>query len=359
MRTRRTSSLIAASVVAIAALVACATPPVRTAPFRARPDSVEPGNLHGPFSGRVVDASGGAPVAGALVYASWTFEAGAALPTPAGFRDFTGSTDADGRYTIPALAAGDVPSGARLTDFVLVVYKRGYVAYRSDRRFLDLGPRMDFAQRQNHVALERWREDYSHVRHLRYVGGGPAVAALTSWETEEAVAELSGARKGPGELVPGRGSGPFVVAAVLLTEADIKAQTRFDGSFETGPMGDEPDTAAYSSQHFKAMGRPESYDVALRMWRLEPGEAQERYEELAQSLPGVSRTDELASRSLRATEGEIRGVAFLDGPRGLVVLLTCGTAQCGSEDDVVALGRRIVQRIEQLVPAPAAQGGTP
>ncbi len=351
MLTRSPLSRLTVAAVIITALTACATRPVRTAQFRARPDSVEPGNLHGPFSGRVVDGAGGAPVAGALVYASWTFEAGAALPTPAGFRDFTGSTDADGRYAIPALARDAVPDGARLTDFTLVIYKRGYVAYRSDRRFLDLGPRMDFAQRENQVSLERWREDYSHVRHLRYVGGGPAVAALTSWEADEAIAELSGQDAGRGELVPGIGKGPYVVAAVLLTRADIKAQTRFDGDFETGPLGDEPDTAAYSSQHFKAMGRPESFDIALRMWRLSPGEAQERFEELSQSLPGVTRTDELASRSLRAMEGDIRGIAFLDGPRGLVVLLTCGKAQCAAEDDVVQLGRRIIERIEQLVPA--------
>jgi hypothetical protein len=336
-------------------IAACATPPVRTAPFRARPDSVAAGNLHGPFTGRVIDGAGGAPVAGALVYASWTFEAGAALPTPAGFADFTGSTDAEGRYEIPRLAQDKVPAGARLTDFVLVIYKRGYVAYRSDRRFADLGPRMDFAQRENHVALERWREDYSHVQHLRYVGGGPAVAALTSWEADEAIAELARKGEGPGEVVAGRGKGPFIVAAVLLTEADIKAQTRFDGDFETGPLGDEPDTAAYSSQHFKAMGRPESFDVALRMWRMDPADAQERYEELSQSLPGVTRTDEIASKSLRAMEGDIRGIAFLDGPRGLVVLLTCGKAQCAAENDVVELGKHIARRIEALIPSGGSQ----
>ncbi|MCA9679746.1 MAG: carboxypeptidase regulatory-like domain-containing protein [Kofleriaceae bacterium] len=333
---------------------ACATTPVRTAPFRARPDSVEPGDLRGPFSGRVVDSSGGAPIAGALVYASWSFETGAALPSPAGFEDFTGSTDADGNYRIPRLADAKVPAGARLVDFTLVVYKRGYVAYRSDRRFADLGPRMDFAQRQNQVALERWRDDYSHARHLRYIGGGPAVAALTSWEAEEAIAELSGTKRGPGELVPNMGNGPYLVAAQLLREADIKAQTRYDGAFETGPLGDEPDTAAYSSQHFKALGRPETFDVAVRLWRMTAGDAQERYEELAQSLPGVTRTDEIASRSLRAAEGDIRGVAFLDGPRGLVVLLTCGQGQCASEDDAVALAHKIDDRIEQLWPLKGA-----
>jgi hypothetical protein len=336
------------------ALAGCAPTPVRTAPFRVRPDSVDAGDLRGPFTGRVVDASSGSPVAGALVYAAWTFEAGAALPIPGGFREHVASTDANGYYELPTVdSLGGAPeSGARLTDFTLVIYKRGFVAYRSDRRFDDLGPRLDFAQKQNQVALERWRDDFSHARHLRYVGGGKAVAALTAWEAEEAIAELSGTRtKGPGELLPDLGEGTWVVAAQLVTEADIKAQTRFDGSFETGPLADEPDTASYSSQHFKALGRPESYDVAIRLWRSDPGQAQTRYDELIETLPKADLRDEIASRSLRAIEGDIRGVAFLDGPRGIVVLLTCGKGQCADIEDTVALAKKAHDRIEQLLPA--------
>jgi hypothetical protein len=334
---------------ALLVLGACAAQPVRTAPFRARPDSVEPGDLRGPFTGRVVDAASASPVAGALVYASWTFEAGAGLPIPGGYREHIGNTDANGYYEVPRVGAA--PDGARLVDFTLVVYKRGFVAYRSDRRFSDFGPRLDFSQKQHQIALERWRDDYSHARHLRYVGGGAAVTALTSWEAEEAIAELSGARaKGPGELLPGIGEGPYVVAAQLLNEADIKAQTRFDGSFETGPLGDEPDTSAYSSQHFKALGRPESFDVAIRLWRSDAGGAQSRYDELRTSLPEIDERDEIASRSLRALEGDIRGVAFLDGPRGLVLLLTCGKSQCATMDDAVALAKQAHAKIERLWP---------
>jgi len=329
-------------------ICSCAPAPVRTAPFRARPDAVVAGDLRGPFTGRVIDAQGGSPVAGALVYAAWTYEIGAGLPQPGGFREAVASTDADGKYVVPVVT--DAPVNAHLSDFVLVIYKRGYVAYRSDRRFADLGPRLDFAQLHNEVQLERWREDFSHARHLRYVGGGAAVTALTRWEAEDAIAELSGDRAGPGELIPNLGTGPYVVAAQLLTPADIKGQTRFDGNFETGPLGDEPDTSEYSSQHYKALGSPETFDVALRVWRSDAGGAQERYEELIGTLQAPDLTDEMASRSLRAVEGDVRGVAFLDGPRGLVVLLTCGENQCTSMDDAVALGHMIDDRIQQLWP---------
>jgi hypothetical protein len=334
--------------VGAAGLTGCATgPELRPAPFRARPDSVDPGTLRGPFSGRVFDGSNKSPIAGALVYATWSFETGSGLLTPAGFHEHVGSTDAAGRYRIPVL--DNAPAGVRVTDFVLVIYKRGFVAYRSDRRFTDLGPRLDFAQQDNQIILERWRAELSHARHLRYIGGGTAVAALTGWEAAEAAAELSSGRQ-PGELRPGQGDGPYIVAAQLLTESDIKARTKYDGSFETGPLSDEPDTASYSSQHFKALGRAETFDIALRMWRLDTGSAQERYEELLEQLPGIEERDEIASRSFRALEGGIKAISFFDGPRGIVVLLTCGQAQCGTADDAVALARIVHDRIKTLAP---------
>lgn len=317
------------------------------------------GDLRGPFTGKVLDAATRTPVAGALVYAAWTFERGSGLPAAAGFHEYVGSTDSTGGYNVPQLQ--DVPAGARLTDFQLLVYKRGFVAYRSDRRFADLGPRLDFAQRQQQVLLERWRDDFSHARHLRYVGGGAAVAALTGWEADLAAAEMSGQGVRPGslgtDLTITTGRGPYLVAAQLLTDTDIKAQTKFDGSFETGPLGDEPDTASYSSQHWKALSRPETWDVALRMWRLDGTAATDRYEELLGSLPSAEEKGEIATRSLRAIEGDIRGIAFLDAPRGIVVLITCGRSQCASPDDAVALAKKIHDRILGLWPI--TTGGTP
>ena len=336
-------------------LASCADTPIRTAPFRTRPDAAEAGSLIGPFTGRVIDGTTHAPIAGALVYGAWTLERGTALLEPAGSKEFVGSTDAGGNYKVPTLAA--LPEGARVTEFTLLVYKRGFIAYRSDRRFTDLGLRMDFAQHGNQVLLERWRNELSHARHLRFVGSGTAVAALTQWELGDASAELDGRRlPGSDDLRPGRGEGQYVVAAQLLTETDIKARTKFDGSFETGPLSDEPDTATYSSQHFKALGRPETWDVAIRVWRLDPGKAQERYDELLTQLPGVQEKDEIASRSFQAAEKEIRGVGFLDAPRGVVVLLTCGSNQCISPEDSGALAQTIYGRVKTLLPTTLGSG---
>jgi hypothetical protein len=331
----------------VLATAACTPPIARTAPFRTRPDAAEPGSLVGPFSGRVLDAATHAGVAGALVYGTWTLERGTGLLEPAGAREYVGSTDASGYYKVPALES--LPRGVRVTEFTLLVYKRGFIAYRSDRRFNDLGPRMDFAQNDNQVLLERWRNELSHARHLRFVGSGTAVAALTQWELADASAELDGRRPQGEDLRPGRGEGTYIVAAQLLTETDIKNRTKYDGTFETGPLSDEPDTATYSSQHFKALGRPETWDVAVRLWRLDAGKAQERYEELLTQLPGITEKDDIANRSFVAAEGDIRGIGFLDAPRGVVVLMTCGQNQCTNPDDANVLARIIYDRIKQLV----------
>ncbi len=355
MRNTASRFVIFAALVAVG-LGACVDSAVRTAPFRARPDVPDAGKLAGPFNGRVVDATTHAPVAGALVYGAWTLERGAGLPEPAGAREFVGSTDAGGGYIVPAL--GSIPRGTRVTEFTLLVYKRGYVAYRSDRRFADLGPRMDFAQRENQVLLERWRTELSHARHLRFVGGGTAVAALTQWEIGDASAELDGRRSSSEDVRPGRGDGQYVVAAQLLNDNDIKNRTKFDGGFETGPLSDEPDTATYSSQHFKALGRPETWDVAVRLWRLDPGKAQERYEELVGSLPGTVEQDQIGSKSFIASEADIRGVGFLDAPRGVVVLLTCGTNQCTTPEDVTAIANVVYGRIKTLLAPIGTSTGT-
>ncbi len=353
---------LAAVLAAFVASGAGCTPPSasRTASFRQRPDAVSAGNLNGPFNGRVLDAANRSPVTGAVVYATWTFERSTPLPVVAGYREAVASTDATGRYRLAELGA--VPAGTRVTDVALVIYKRGFVAYRSDRRFTDFGPRRDFSQLENQVLLERWRPEYSHARHVRFVGGGGVISAVTDWEAEVAMAELDPTRKpeGPGQLLPGPVDGPSVVAAALLKPEEIKARTRFDGSFETGPLGDEPDTATYSSQHFRALGRNEGFDVAIRLWRVGPAAAVDRYDELRTGLPDVDEKDEIASRSLRAIENDIFGVGFLDGQRGIVVLITCGKSQCSSVEDVVSFGHIAHKRIKEIWPLDRqSSGGAP
>lgn len=312
----------------------------------------------------MVDAATSDPVPGALVYATWSYTQGFGLNQPSGVVEFVTTTDANGRYEIPRQKKTPPGENSRLSEFRLVVYKRGFVAYRSDRRFGDFGPRLDFAQRGNRVRLEKWRPDFSHANHVRYVGGGSALTALAAWETEDASRELAGVAL-VGERLT---SDPFLrdtdidvssaaVAARLVNADDIIAVTSFDGTFETGPLGDEPDTDQYSSYHLRANDKPESFDVAIRMWKVDEDAANQRFEALLATLPNAREEKRLGDVSLVAQEGDIRGVAFLDRRRGAVVLITCGTSQCRDDDQAFALGARAFERLQAIWPIADAPVG--
>lgn len=357
----RSVNLLLAGLVAAAACAA--TPRTRPAPFRIRPDSVEPGELGGPFDGRVVDAETGRPISGAQVYATWTFVEGYGLTAPAATREHLTLTDANGRYVVPRIEAFPSGGDVRLSEFRLVIYKRGYVAYRSDRRFEDFGPRTDFAQKRNQVRLARWRSDISHVKHLRYVGGGPVLAELTRWEVPEAAAELSG-RPSPqdrdrvvatGPTVPAPEAPPIDAKRYLKPE-DVKAATGYKGDFDVGTLGDEPPSAEYDSVHLEARNQPEAYDVAVRVYRMDPAEAERHFQRIADELPNVKLGQELGDRSLRASSegGDILGVAYLDRARGVVVLLQCGVSQCPDHDRAMEILRRVKERVD---PDFSPQGG--
>src|SRR5439155_26999030 len=111
----------------LAGLVIGGGPIIGEAPFHAEPDTVTPGDLLGPYDGRVLDGVTEKPVAGALVVASWSFERGVGFVGPSGAMVRQTETDNDGNYELPRLS--DLPGGLslRVASFTLVVYKRGFV----------------------------------------------------------------------------------------------------------------------------------------------------------------------------------------------------------------------------------------
>ena len=139
-----TSASRAITSLLVVLVAACAVPRVRPAPFRARPDSVVSGDLLGPFDGRAVDVDTAKPIPGALVYASWAYAEGFGAVAPAGSQELIVSTDANGEYRIPRLERVLTGRDRRLVSFHLVIYKQGFVAYRSDRRFPDTSRRKVF-----------------------------------------------------------------------------------------------------------------------------------------------------------------------------------------------------------------------
>jgi hypothetical protein len=201
-----------------------------------------------------------------------------------------------------------------------------------------------------------------HAEHLVFLGGGPKVKAAAAWELQPAALELEGERaaapaEGEAAAVP-RTTTPLDIVK-LLTDDEIRGVTGFVGKFTDGKLTDLPTTEFYDSRHFKAQGKPESFDVGLRVWRVGPAAAEVQYRKLLEELPGAKSTDEVGDASLRARSGEINGLAFLVRERGVVASLTCGSAQCPEPAQLLKLAKLVESRLLELQPEPAPAGGTP
>ena len=309
-----------------------------------------PGSLRGPFTGRVVDATTKAPIAGALVYAAWTLERGTALTEPAGSREVVGSTDAGGNYKIASSAR--CPTASRVTDFTLLVYKRGYVAYRSDRRFHDLGPRMDFAQTAQPGAARALAQRALALASpsLRRLGHrGRRAHAVGARRCE---------RRARRQASVGRRSAARSRRRQLRRRRAAAHGHRHQGAHEVRrSVRDRP--ALRRARHRDVLvaalqGARPAGDVGRRDSRVAPRSRQgdrSATRSCSRSCPASPRrTTSRAARS-SANENDIRGVGFLDGTRGVVVLITCGV-----EPVHVGRGRgrrsrrRVYGKLKQIVP---------
>jgi hypothetical protein len=328
---------------------------VERAPFPARPDSVRPADLLGPYDGKVVDADSERPVAGALVAASWAFERGVGVTAPMGAEEIVTQTGVDGRYAVPRLPRLPTGLSTRVRRFTLIIYHRGYVAWRSDRRFPSRQARRDFSQQGNLVRLERWQPSYAHGQHLLFLGGGSKVREAAAWEAQQAGLDLEGESADRAVVAGPSGHLPAAMLdiAPLLSDDEIRGVTGYVGAFEDEKLADLPTTEFYDSRHFKAKDRTENYDVGLRVWHLGSAAAEVQYQKLQRDLPQASSTDEIGDASFRARAGQIEGLVFLVRERGIVVSLTCGANQCTDPAQVVTIGKLVESRLADL-PASAA-----
>jgi hypothetical protein len=327
-------------------------PLVENAPFSLRPDTLQPGDLLGPFDGIVVDAETERPIASATVVGSWAFERGIGLHGPAGSREFSLETSADGRYQIPR--PEDVPTGGsmRLRRFTLIAYRRGYIAYRSDFKFGSGEIRHDFSQHANKVRLAKWQPGMDHRQHLAFLGGGLAITKAAGWESQPASLEYEGmfsprTTEPQGEAAPSVSRQMLDVSSLLSVE-EVRGVTGFAGDFEVSRLPDRVRSDVYDSRHFKAKGKPEAYDVAIRVWAGSSAEAETQFGRLAGELPAAVATEEIGDRSLGARGGEVLGMAYLLRERGLVVQLSCGTLQCTEPGMILRLAKLVESHVGEL-----------
>ena len=70
------------------------------------------------------------------------------------------------------------------------------------------------------------------------------------------------------------------------------------------------------------------------------------------TLPGAKATDEIGDASLRAKSGDISGLAFLVRERGVVVSMTCGSAQCTEPGQIAKIAKLVESRLSELPAEP-------
>ena len=338
-------------------------PTVGRAPFSVRPDTLQPGDLLGPFDGTVIDAETERPIANATVVGTWAFERGTGLVGPAGFREFAVETSADGRYRIPR--PDDLPTGAsmRLRRFTLIVYRRGHVAYRSDFKFGTGEQRHDFSQRGNKARLEKWLPAMEHRQHLAFLGGGTAIAKVAMWEAQPASLEHQGkvAPAAPEERAERAAATAQKMLDVspLLSAEEVRGVTGFAGEFTVGRLPDRVRSDVYDSRHFRAQGKSEAFDVGVRVWSVEPAGAEAQFKKLMAELPAAVATAEIGDRSLRARGGDVLGLAFLLREKGLVVQISCGTSQCTDPAMILRLAKLVESHVGDLAAPDAGQAPPP
>jgi hypothetical protein len=330
------------------------SPIVRPANFAGAPERIADTTLRGPFDGQVIDETTAEPIAGATVTGVWSYDRGDGLIGPWGSETTTVTTDAAGRYRLPShRPAGENalrPDGrtVRLVDFHLVIYKRGYVGYRSDRT-LEGAPRTDFAQRHNRVALRKWRETDSHADHLLYLQPPPAIMQLARWERESANVDLYRALGG-GAVIdePQPETLQLLDATEVLPREEVRRRTGYTDAFALRELTDLARTHFYHGVHLEAVDREEVWDVAYRVWKDPPGGLDPVIETFEATLPETDPTPEITDETWLYESDKVRAVAFLDREANVAVLLTCGAMQCIDIETAIVLARYVHDHLDRL-----------
>lgn len=120
------------------------------------------------ITGTVVDDETEKPIEGAVVLVEFDVTKGLpGLSYTDRYKVFETVTDKDGKFILSGV----------LNPFVnppqLVIYKRGYVAWREYATFPDYKERKDFKWQNGSIfRLERFKRGYLHTRHTSFIGTG-------------------------------------------------------------------------------------------------------------------------------------------------------------------------------------------
>src|ERR1700690_335129 len=112
----------------------------------------------GSMNGTVVDTETGQPIDGAVVYANWSITNGVpGLSYGQDYKTVEAVTDKDGRFTLSGVLNPFVKPP------IIVVYKKGYVAWRNDYIFPGYQRRESFQWKNGAVFKLDHFKNYSHM----------------------------------------------------------------------------------------------------------------------------------------------------------------------------------------------------
>lgn len=134
-------------------------------------------NCSAGMTGTIVDAETDKPIEGAVVHVEWTKTKGIpGLTYGETYKIAEAVTDKDGKFSISEFLRPPVNPPT------VVVYKRGYVAWRNNFIFPDYQRREGFQWKDNNVIeLEHFRR-YSHSRHILFFSGDLSLKASSKLE---------------------------------------------------------------------------------------------------------------------------------------------------------------------------------
>ncbi|GBE53868.1 hypothetical protein BMS3Bbin15_00014 [archaeon BMS3Bbin15] len=131
------------------------------------------------MTGIVVDAETGKPIDGAVVLVEWTYTSGKwmGLRSTSSYKVVERVTDKEGKFTVSGVF------NPLVNPPTVVVYKKGYVAWRSDFIFPDYRKREEFQWKNNYMfKLERFKKIYSHSRHISFLSSSGLSLSSTKLE---------------------------------------------------------------------------------------------------------------------------------------------------------------------------------
>ena len=122
---------------------------------------------YGGIAGKVVDAETGKPIEGAVVLVEWDITKGLGLSYTKRHKLVETVTNENGWFTLQGVL------NPLVNPPNLVIYKKGYVAWREYAMFPDFKKKEDFKWKSGSIfQLEHFLRSYSHNRHTSFIHYG-------------------------------------------------------------------------------------------------------------------------------------------------------------------------------------------